>query len=262
MTLSVTLDYLVDKYDRRAELDPSDHRALLALPFEERTVEAGRYLVSEGRPTEVSSLILSGYSIRHKLTAEGNRQILSLHVPGDFVDLEGSLLAVADHNVQALSRSTIAFVAKRHVVKLIDDHPRLARAMWVDTLIDASVFREWVVNVGRRPARQRIAHILCEFARRLEVAGLGTTTGYRLPMTQEQIADCAGLTAVHVNRTLKQLEAEGLIVLHKRFVEIPDWEKLREMSDFNELYLHLEQVPGRKPGDRHTRGRSPPERHV
>src|SRR5690606_25535026 len=121
-----------------------------------------------------------------------------------------------------------------------DSHPRVARAMWIDTLVDGSIFREWVMNVGRRDARQRIGHLLCEFARRMQIAGLGDTSGYRLPMTQEQLADATGLTPVHVNRTLKGLEAEGLIVREKRNLHIPDWERLREMSGFNELYLHLD----------------------
>jgi CRP-like cAMP-binding protein len=115
-------------------------------------------------------------------------------------------------------------------------------SMWIDTLIDASIFREWVVNVGRRDARARIAHLLCEFARRLEVADLVHEYRYELPMTQEQIADSTGLTPVHVNRVLKALASEGLIERERRFVRIPDWEALRRAGGFSELYLHLDQV--------------------
>lgn len=242
MDLSTTLNRMIAKFERRAKLDDSDRAALLALPFEQRTVEAGRYLVREGAVAETSSLIISGYAYRHKLTVDGDRQIVSFHISGDFVDLEGSLLTVADHNVQTLTRCKVALVPTRAVIDLIDAHPRVGRAMWIDTLVDASIYREWVMNVGRRPARERLGHIMCEFAKRLEVAGLGTTQGYQLPMTQEQLADSAGLTSVHVNRTLKQLEAKHMIVRHKRFVEIPDWERLRTMSGFNERYLHLDQV--------------------
>jgi CRP-like cAMP-binding protein len=109
-------------------------------------------------------------------------------------------------------------------------------------LIDGSIFREWVLNVGRRDAKKRISHLLCEFAKRLDVAGLGTTSGYVLPMTQEQIADATGLTSVHVNRSIKSLEADGLIVRDKRFIGIPDWSRLRDLSGFSDLYLHLDQV--------------------
>jgi CRP-like cAMP-binding protein len=242
MEVSGTIERMIAKFERRAPLDDADREAIRALPFEKKIVEAGRYLGREGAVADKSTLILSGYAFRHKLTADGDRQIVSFHIAGDFVDLEGSLLRVADHNIQALTRAEIATVPVAAVLDLIDKHSQVARAMWVDTLVDASVDREWVMNVGRRPAPQRIAHILCEFARRLEVAGLGTTTGYTFPMTQEQLADAAGLTPVHVNRTLKLLEDDKLIFRHKRFVEIPDWERLRTMSGFNELYLHLDQV--------------------
>lgn len=236
------LERTIRKFERRASLDDSDRAALRALPFEKKQVEAGRYIAREGAMPEASCLILKGFAFRHKLTDGGERQIVSFHIPGDFIDLEASLLKVADHNIQTLTRSEVAYIPSRAIIDLIETHPNVARAMWIDTLIDASIFREWVMNVGRRPAAQRIGHVLCEFARRLELAGLGATDGYQFPMTQEQLADATGLTPVHVNRTLKQLEAQDLIVRHKRFVEIPDWERLRTFAGFNELYLHLDQV--------------------
>lgn len=247
MDISSTLDAMIRKFERRAPLDDGDRAALRALPFERRTYEAGRYLVREGSAAEMSTLILSGYAYRQKLTDNGDRQIVSFHIAGDFIDLEGSLLRIADHNVQSLTRIDVAAVPVRRVIELIDSHPRVGRAMWVDTLVDASIYREWVLNVGRRPAPERIGHLLCEFARRLDVAGLGTTTGYMFPMTQEQLGDATGLTPVHVNRTLKNLEQAKLIVRHKRFIEIPDWDRLRAMSGFNELYLHLDQAMRRGP---------------
>lgn len=231
---------MAHRFERRIRFDESDRAALWSLPHRVQIFEPGRYVVREGSPVDESALILSGLAYRHKITADGGRQIVSLHIPGDFVDLEGSLLGLADHNVQALTRCEIARILSKDIIALIDAHPRVARAMWIDTLVDGSIFREWIMNVGRRDARQRIGHLLCEFARRVELAGLGDTTGYRLPMTQEQLADATGLTPVHVNRTLKSLESDGLIVREKRFVHIPDWERLREMSGFNELYLHLE----------------------
>ena len=236
------LERMMRKFERRAHLEQDDREALLNLPYRILRAEAGRYIVREGSMTDHSAIIISGLCYRHKFTAEGARQIVSIHVPGDFVDLEGSLLHVADHNVQALTRSEFALVPADKVRALVDGHPRIARAMWVDTLIDGSIFREWVMNIGRRDARERLAHLFCEFARRLEVAGLGSTSGYELPMTQEQLADATGLTAVHVNRTLKAMDAEGLIKREKRFVLIPDWERLRDVAGFSELYLHLDQV--------------------
>jgi CRP-like cAMP-binding protein len=242
MDLLHALERMKRKFERRAELDDADRAAHMALPFHAKTIEAGRYLLREGTLTTYSTLLLSGFAFRHKLTTEGERQIVSIHVPGDFIDLEGSLLRTADHNVQTLTPCKVATVGRDHIVNLIDSHPRVGRAMWIDTLVDGSIYREWVMNVGRRAARPRIGHILCEFGRRVELAGLGDADGYEFPMTQEQLADATGLTPVHVNRTLKSLEADGLIVRDRRFIGIPDWARLRDMAGFNELYLHLDQL--------------------
>ncbi len=239
---NVALQDMLRKFERRAPLEDSDRAALLALPYRVQEFEVNRYVVREGAPAENAALILSGFAFRHKLSVEGQRQILSVHIPGDFVNLDGALLATSDHNVQALTRCEMALVPKQKVVELILAHPRVGMAMWIDTLIDGSIFREWILNVGRRDARGRVAHLLCEIARRLDIAGLGSTEGYELPMTQEQLADATGLTSVHINRTLRALEQEGLLKRERRFVHIPDWERLRRAAEFNELYLHLDQV--------------------
>jgi CRP-like cAMP-binding protein len=236
------LDAMIRKFERRAELKDEDRAALLGLPYRVIRAEPGRYIVREGSVSDHCMLIVSGLAFRHKISSDGSRQIVSIHIPGDFVDLEGALLKVSDHNVQALTRCELAVVPRKDLRELLGAHPQVSLAMWVDTLIDASIFREWIMNVGRRDARERLAHVFCEFARRLEVAGLGSTSGYELPMTQEQLADATGMTAVHVNRTLKAMAEEGLIQRDRRFVIIPDWEKLREVAGFSELYLHLDQV--------------------
>jgi CRP-like cAMP-binding protein len=235
-------DLMLRKFETREPLDDADRMALRSLPFRLQTIEPAVYIVREGAVPDRSCLVITGFAYRHKVTVEGLRQIVSVHIPGDFVDLEGSLLNVSDHNVQTLTRCEVAFVPRSALQQLVHERPRVGMAMWIDTLIDASVFREWVTNVGRRDARSRIAHLLCEFARRLEVAGLAEQYDYELPMTQEQLADATGLTPVHVNRTLKSLERDGLIKRDRRFVSIPDWELLRRVAGFSETYLHLDQV--------------------
>jgi CRP-like cAMP-binding protein len=235
------LHRVLRKLEKRAPLTASDREAVAALNFSHKTYEPSSYLAREGTIAEAATVILEGFAYRQKLTQDGSRQIVSVHVPGDFVDLENSLLKVADHNVQALTRCEVAAIPVRDVIALIDTHPRVGRALWVDTLIDASIYREWITNVGRRRAKQRLGHLLCEFASRMRTAGLGSEEGYRLPMTQEQLGDATGLTPVHVNRSLKALEAENLIVRRRHYVGIPDWDRLRQASDFSELYLHLDQ---------------------
>ena len=240
-SVSQIFERTVRKFETRAPLDPADRQALYDLPFEIRSIDPNRYIVREGDRPPGATLIVEGLAFRQKVTIDGGRQILSVHIPGDFVDLEGSLLRVADHNVQALTRCEVAIVPRDAIVALIDKHAKIAHAMWVDTLIDASIYREWIVNVGRRDSRSGMCHLLCEFARRLEAAGLGNSAGYELPMTQEQLADALGITPVHVNRILRDLDREGLIVRDKRFVRVPSWEALRKCGGFSELYLHLDQ---------------------
>jgi CRP-like cAMP-binding protein len=186
--------------------------------------------------------MLSGFAIRHKIVASGARQIVAMHIKGDIVDLQNSFLGVADHSVQVLTESDVAFIPREAVRKLAVERPKVGMAMWHDTLVDASVFREWIANVGRRDAHTRLAHLLCEFSLRLKVAGLGEETNYELPLTQEQLADCTGLTSVHVNRTLKALEADNLIERrNSRTITIGDWRKLADAGDFDSTYLHLRE---------------------
>jgi CRP-like cAMP-binding protein len=228
----------------RSDIDTNDCAAIRGLPFAIRTVEAPAYLVREGEKSRVHcTLILSGFAMRQKLAMSGSRQIVSFHLAGDVIDLQQMLLSVADHNVQALTRMTVADVPRAAFQELARCHPNIARAMWIDGLVDASIYREWVLNVGRRDARAKIAHVLCEFGVRMKAAGVAQESGYELPMTQEQLGDAVGLTAVHVNRTLKSLVADGLVSIERRHVRVRNWDRLMTAGDFSALYLHLDQVP-------------------
>jgi len=234
----MTLAPMVRKLERRAALSEEDRSALLALPHQVRRLAAGAHMIRDGDKPDFCSLLLSGFAYRHKITGEGGRQVLALHVAGDFVDLQNSLLEVSDHNVQALTDAEFAFIPRDAIKELALARPAVGVAMWIDTLVDSSIFREWVVNVGRRDARTRVCHILCEFSLRLEEAGLAENHRYELPMTQEQLADAVGLTSVHVNRVLRQLGEEGLISRNRRTIAIEDWPRMRDAGDFNDRYLH------------------------
>lgn len=231
---------IVRKLERRARLAGDDREALLALPYQMRQIPQGAYLVRDGDRPKSCCLLLSGFAFRHKITGEGGRQVIALHVPGDFLDLQNSLLEVSDHNVQTLTEADIAFIPRDAVRELALARPAVGVAMWVDTLVDSAIFREWVVNVGRRDAYTRVCHILCEFSLRLAEAGLAENHRYELPMTQEQLADAVGLTPVHVNRVLRQLSEDGLISRSKRAIAIADWDRMRDAGDFNDRYLHYE----------------------
>jgi CRP-like cAMP-binding protein len=232
---------MVGKLAYWADFEAADEEALLNLPHRMKTIERHGYIAREREKTTHSCLLVSGFAIRHKIVADGARQIVAIHMKGDIVDLQNSFLGVADHSVQVLTESQVAFIPREAIKALAFARPNVGMGMWFDTLVDASVFREWIANVGRRDAHTRIAHLLCEFSLRLKVARLGEATNYELPMTQEHIADCTGLTPVHVNRTLKRLEAENLISRKSRSVRIGDWRRLADAGDFDSTYLHLRE---------------------
>lgn len=234
------LALLLRKLETHSTLSEADRAAILALPFTRKMLEPQSHIVREGDVPHHCAVLLSGFAYRHKLTGDGSRQIVALHIPGESLDFQNLYLDISDHNVQTLTRAEVAMLSRSDIHALARLRPAVGHAIMTSTLVEASIFREWVLNVGRRSARQRLAHVLCEWAIRLEAQGLAEQYGYDLPMTQEQLADTLGLTPVHVNRTIKALEAEGLIVRDKRRITFPDWKRLREVGDFNQRYLHLE----------------------
>lgn len=233
------LQLLCRKLATHHPLSREDAQIVLQLPYKLRTLEAQSYLVREGDKPEQCAVLVSGYAFRHKLTGDGSRQILSLHIPGEALDFQHLFVDEADHNVQMLTRGQVAEIPRHAIEELALGRPSVGQAIMVYTLAEASVFREWVLNIGRRDARSRIAHVLCEFAVRLSAQRLTPPGGYELPLTQEQLADATGLTPVHVNRVLKGLQAEGLISRNRRMIAFPDWKHLRDVADFNTRYLHI-----------------------
>jgi CRP-like cAMP-binding protein len=239
---------LLRKLRQHAYLGERDADDLFALPVTTRSIAAGGHVIREGdRPTDCA-VLLSGFTCRHKVTQDGARQIVAVQIPGDLIDVQHLYLDVADHNVQTLTQAEVAFVPRTAMQDLAARNPEIGRAINIGAAVEASIFREWVVNVGRRDGRGRIAHLLCEFALRMNAQGLSDGQAYDLPMTQEQIGDATGLTSVHVNRMVRSLEADGLITRDKRSVRFPDITALREVAGFNARYLHAgEQAISRRP---------------
>lgn len=238
-----SLSLLADNLALHSTLTAEDRQAILDLPHRSRVFESSSYLVSEGeRPTHCA-VLLSGFAYRQKQTSGGARQIVSIHIPGEALDFQHLFLDVADHSIQMLTRGEVALIAMRDLQAAVEGNPSLNRAITRRILVEASIFREWVLNVGRRDARTRMAHLLCEFAIRLRVAGMTGDHAYELPITQEQFADAVGLTSVHVNRTLRSMSAQGFVVRDRRTIFIPSWQRLAEIADFNERYLHLRTEP-------------------
>ena len=202
--------------------------------------EADEDLVLDGdRPTD-SNLLLKGMTCRNNVTPSGKRQIFSFHIAGDIFDAQSFLLQKMDHTVTALTPCTVALIPHSKMVEITERYPRIARAIWKDTLVDAAVFREWILNVGRRDAKQRLAHVMCELYVRHDVVGLAEGWSIPFPITQQDLGDATGLSGVHVNRTLMEIRAEGLITLTKSRLDIHDWARLKAAGEFDPDYLHLQ----------------------
>ena len=228
----------IRKLGRLAPLDDSDRQAIHALHAKIETHPAHSAVVHDGARATHCIFLIYGFACRYKETSNGGRQILSLHLPGDFLDLQAMFLHQADFVVQTMSPALVARVPAAELRALSEAHPNICLALWRDTLMDAAIAREWVVNVGRRGAMARIAHLLCEYAARREAAGFGPPERFDLPMTQEQIGDATGLTSVHVNRKLHDLEELGVIARDRRDLQIRDWTRLTRIGDFDAAYLH------------------------
>jgi CRP-like cAMP-binding protein len=232
------LTWLIRKLERFGPLDARDRQRLAALSLRLETVPRFRELVREGDLPDQCCLLVEGYACRYKETAKGARQIVSFHLRGDLLDIQHLLLSQADHSLYAITGATVAWIPKQELLQLAWERPAIGRALWRDCLVDASIFREWVLNVGRRDAKSRVAHMLCEFVARCEAAGLGNAENFHFPMTQDQVADATGLTAVHVNRTLRTLDDEGALVRDRNQFSVLNWQRLCTIADFDPAYLH------------------------
>jgi CRP-like cAMP-binding protein len=215
-----------------------DIAAIRALPVSVRDYPAGRAIVRDGeRPTE-SCLIIEGFCARSKTLADGRRQILSIHIPGEIPDLMGLFLHVMDHDLATLTAARLGFIRHESLRELHRRNVIVAEMFWRDTLIDAAMFREWIVNVGQRPAPARLAHVMMELRERLRTIGRLEGNSFEMPLTQEEIGEALGITAVHVNRVIRQLREDGIVELQRGRVTVLNEGKFREFADFDDRYLH------------------------
>ena len=204
-----------------------------------RDIGARRDLLQEGDPPRVVNLILDGWACRYTTLPDGRRQIVGLFLPGDLCDMNVYLLKQMDHNIGAITALRVAEITREDFERLLARHPRLAEALFWNELVTVAIQREWTLNLGQRSAYERIAHLLCETFLRLRTVGLTSDSMCPFPLTQLDIADASGLTAVHVNRTLQELRRDRLIELQSRILTIPDLEALKSAALFNDNYLHL-----------------------
>ncbi len=235
-------DYVWDALVRRlrttSNLTSEDAEAVRRLPVIVRWFQADQVIVRDGdRPSECC-LVIEGFCHRSKTIADGGRQILSVHIPGEIPDLQSLHLAVMDHDLTTMSDCRLGFISHSALRETLRSRPVLAELLWRDTLIDAAMFRDWIVNVGQRPAVSRVAHMLVEIRERLRAIGRTQGPGFALPMTQERIAEAMGISSVHANRVIRVLREDGILDLNRGQVTVLDERRLQKLADFDRRYLH------------------------
>ena len=229
----------IRRLDSIALLTDDEREAIRRVPMAIRDLPPRLDLVREGDQPRECCLVLSGIAIRYKLAGDGQRQILAFCVPGDIPDLQSLHLASLDHNLASLTPIRAGFIPHEALHEIHARYPRIAGALWRETLIDSAIFREWMVGLGQRDALSRTAHLLCELFVRLQVVGLTDGREVTLPITQVEFADALGMTPVHINRTLQELRARKLITLKGKSLVVKHWEELRELGDFDPQYLQI-----------------------
>lgn len=239
------VEALVRKLSRYAPLSTAEEETIRSLPSRIREYVRGEHIVREGDEPRESALLESGMAFRYRALAKGTRQIISLHIPGDFVDLHSFVLKPMDHGVAVAAQARVARVPHQHIALLLERHPKLAQNLMWDLALDAATFREWMVGLGRRDAYEHLAHLFCELYYRMRMAGLLIDQGFDLPLSQPELGDICGLSSVHVNRSLQALRSDGLIVSEKGRLLVPDIAKLCQAAGFDPAYLHLLAQPGR-----------------
>jgi len=222
-------------------ISPEEEQVIRGLVSHTMEVPADRTFVRAGQELRESTLLLDGWMARAKDLPTGQRQIAEIHVPGDFMDLHGFTLKRLDHDVVSITHSTLAIVPHERVRDMTERFPHLTRLYWFMTNIDAAIQREWTLSLGRRAAMSRMAQLFCELLYRLDVVELAAKNSYAFPLTQTELGECLGLTAVHVNRTLQELRRMDLIEVRDWRVDILDLEGLKGIAQFDPGYLYLER---------------------
>lgn len=236
-------DLLIARLQSHVALSDAERQGLAALPSQLRAVTARNQTLA-GRFTDGHvHMIADGFACRYRDLPDGRRQILSLLLPGDLIDLRNFVLGGLQPAVATISPVSVLAIPNANLFRLLEEHPKITTALWSTTLVEESISREWLVSIGKRSAIERMAHLLCEIYLRMGAVGRNQGKQFPLPLTQSELADVLGLSTVHVNRTLQELRRTEQIAFQSGAVEIFDFDALAEQGIFSPGYLHLRQVP-------------------
>ncbi|VWX59843.1 Crp/Fnr family transcriptional regulator [Sphingorhabdus sp. 109] len=223
-----------------ADLDEMDQQVIMNIEGREQRFDKNSEIIDAGQEMDSVLIVKEGWAIRYKTLEDGRRQILNILLPGDFFDLQVLVAAEADHSVKTVTALTGLSVRPAVFRRLLTESGKLTLAFWWMQVQEEAFLREQIVRNGKQTARERIGHFLLELYRRVLITGAGTSEGFRVPLTQTVIADALGLTPIHTNRVLRQLERDGLLVRENGWILFTDEARLAEISQFDSSYFHLD----------------------
>lgn len=232
-------DLMIRRLKSINTLSREEEQALADLPVQVASLESGRDIVRMGERPSHCCIVIAGFSCVYKLTSDGSRQIMAIHVPGDIPDIQSLHLGLMDFGLASLSPCTVGYIPHDAIRRVCERFPSLTVALWRETLVDAAIYRDWLLNLGQREAFSRVAHLLCELLVRLKAVGLGDDDSFNFPITQLDLADAFGITSVHMSRVYSALRADRLIDVSRTRISVIDWQKLQAVGDFDPSYLHL-----------------------
>jgi CRP-like cAMP-binding protein len=245
---------LTMKLEQFIRFDQGDRLRLdQLLSYPTRTFTRGDTIIEEGKEVRDIHLLLTGLAARSKILADGRRQIMAFLVPGDLCDVEVFVLRAMDHTIIAMTDTTCLLIPAEVIEGLLTESSDITKALWWSTMVDSGILREWIIDHGRRDAREQIAHLFYEMLIRHRIVGETTNDSFSFPITQDDLADATGLTPPHVNKTLQDLRAAGLIEFKNRVLTILDTQRLRNAAHYESGYLHLNRT---EKGDREVADRA------
>jgi len=237
---------LTMKLEQFIRFDQDDRRRLdQLLSYPTTTFSRGDVIIEEGREVRNIHLLLAGLAARSKILPDGRRQIMAFLVPGDLCDVEVFVLRAMDHNIIAMTDTTCVLIPAEVIEGLLTESSNITRALWWGTMVDSGILREWIIDHGRRDAREQIAHLFYEMLIRHRIVSEATDDSFPFPITQDDLADATGLTPPHVNKTLQDLRAAGLIEFKNKVLTILDTKRLRRAANYESGYLHLNRTERR-----------------
>ena len=233
---------LTAKLARSVSLSPQEMAVLAELQVPLRPVPRHREIITEGRTYSELFVVLEGIAIRYRVSHDGRRQVLNVVLPGDFIGFPACFFESALFSVAALTDTRVSSVPMTRLLSLFERHPRLAAILLWQFSCEAAMYAEHLTDIGRRSAVERVAHFLLELLTRFQAIGLAEDRSYAMPLTQEIMGDLLGLSATHVNRSLRQLRDDGLVSIDGRRVVIGDFEGLAAVADFEKSYISRLQI--------------------